>query len=53
MGDIQRIGSRSYPLYITMSNLLRQNSRTEMFTTKAEFDIPVDPLYFTQAKLAK
>ena len=53
MGDVQRFGSRYYPLYMTMSNLLRQNSRTEMFTTKAEFDVYVDPTYFTQSKLTK
>ncbi len=53
MGDIQRFGSRYYPMYMTMSNLLRQNSRTELFTTKAEFDVPVNPAYFTQAKLTK
>jgi hypothetical protein len=53
MGDIQRFGSRYYPMYMTMSNLLRQNSRTEMFTTKAEFDVYVDPAYFTQSKLTK
>lgn len=53
LGDIQRFGSRYYPMYMTMRNLLRANSQTEMFTTKAEFDIPVDPSYFTQAKLTK
>ena len=53
MGDIQRFGNRSYPMYMTMSNLLRQSSRTEMYTTKTEFDIPVDPAYFTQSKLTK
>jgi outer membrane lipoprotein-sorting protein len=53
MGDILKFGSRYYPMYMTMSNLLRQNSRTEMYTTKAQFDIPVDPAFFTQAKLTK
>ncbi len=53
MGDIQRFGSRHYPMYMTMSNLLRANSRTEMFTTRAEFDVYVDPAYFTQSKLTK
>jgi hypothetical protein len=53
MGDVQRFGARHYPMYLTMSNLLRQNSRTEMYTTKTEFDVPVDPAYFTQSKLTK
>ena len=53
MGDIQRFGTRYYPMYMTMSNLLRQNSKTEMFVTKAQFDIPVDPKVFTQGNLTK
>jgi hypothetical protein len=53
LGDVRRIGRRYYPMYMTMSNLLRQNSRTEMFITKMEFDIPVDPKVFTQGNLTK
>lgn len=53
MGDIKRIGGRYYPMYMTMSNLLRQNSKTEMFITKAQFDIYVPPETFTQGNLTK
>jgi len=53
MGDIRRFGTRYYPMYMTMSNLLRANSRTEMFITRAEFDIPIDPKMFTEGNLTK
>lgn len=53
LGDIKRYGARYYPMYMTMRNLLRLNSQTEMFVTKAEFDIPVDPKVFTQGNLTK
>ncbi len=53
MGEIKRIGSRHYPMYMTMRNLLRANSNTELFVTKTEFDIPVDPKVFTQGNLTK
>jgi outer membrane lipoprotein-sorting protein len=53
VGNVQRFGARYYPMYFTMSNLLRQNSSTEMFVTKAQFDVPVADKYFTQAALTK
>jgi len=53
LGDVKKSGGRYYPLYVTMSNLLRQNSRTEMFTTKIGFDIKIDPKIFTQGNLTK
>ncbi|MDD5594509.1 MAG: outer membrane lipoprotein-sorting protein, partial [Candidatus Margulisbacteria bacterium] len=53
MGAVSRFGARHYPTYMTMSNLLRQNSKTELFTTKIEFDVPVPADQFTQAKLTK
>ena len=53
LGDIKRFGARHDPMYMTMSNLLRANSKTEMFVTKMEFDIPVDPKVFTQGNLTK
>jgi outer membrane lipoprotein-sorting protein len=53
MGDIKRIGGRYYPMYMTMSNLLRQNSKTEMFITRIDFDLIVNPTIFTQGNLTK
>jgi len=53
VGNVQKFGARYYPMYYTMRNLLRQDSLTEMIVTKAEFDIPVPPDIFTQAKLSK
>lgn len=53
MGEVKQFGSRYYPLYMTMSNLLRANSQTEMFITKIVFDIPVPERTFTQGNLTK
>lgn len=53
MSDIKRFGSRSYPMYMSMRNLLRANSLTEMFVTKMQFDIPVPAKTFTQGNLTK
>ena len=53
MGEIKKIGARHYPMYMTMRNLLRANSNTELFITKAEFDVKVDPKVFTQGNLTK
>lgn len=53
MGDIKNFGARHYPMYISMRNLLRANSLTEMFVAKIQFDIPINPKYFTQAALTK
>jgi outer membrane lipoprotein-sorting protein len=53
LGDIKKFGTRIYPTYYTMSNLLRKDSLTEMFVTKAQFDLVLDPSLFTQARLAK
>ncbi len=53
LGDVKRVGVRHYPMYITMRNLLRQNSQTEMFTTRIDFDIPVNQKFFTQGGLTK
>ncbi|MCU0641355.1 MAG: outer membrane lipoprotein-sorting protein [Candidatus Margulisbacteria bacterium] len=53
LGEVKRFGRRYYPTYLTMRNLLRANSRTELFTTRIEFDIAVDPKVFTQGNLTK
>ncbi|MFH1387203.1 MAG: outer membrane lipoprotein-sorting protein, partial [bacterium] len=52
-GDIKRFNKRYYPLYSTITNLLRKNSFTELFITKIQFDLAVDPKYFSQAVLTK
>lgn len=53
LGDVRRFGSRYYPMYMTMSNLLRANSKTELFVTRVEFDLKVNPAIFTQGNLTK
>jgi len=53
VGDVQRFGARYYPMYYTMSNLLRQNSTTEMFVISARFDIFIPEDTFTQRNLSK
>jgi outer membrane lipoprotein-sorting protein len=53
VGDVKRFGGRYYPMYMTMSNILRANSQTEMFVTKIEFDIPIPDRTFTQGNLTK
>lgn len=53
IGDIKPYGARYYPTYYTMKNLLRENSLTEMFMTKVQFDVPVPASTFTQGNLTK
>lgn len=53
VGDVQKYGKRYYPLYMSMSNLLRQNTSTEMVITKIEFDLPLPAETFTQRSLTK
>lgn len=53
VGDVQKYGKRYYPLYMSMSNLLRQNTSTEMVITKIEFDLPIPAETFTQRSLTK
>ena len=53
VGDVQKFGARYYPMYYTISNLLRKDSMTEMFITKAAFDIRVPEETFTQRNLRK
>ena len=50
LGEVKRYGRRYYPTCIAMSNLLRANSKTELFTTRIEFDVKVDPGIFTQGR---
>ena len=53
LGDVQKYGSRYYPTYMTMKNLLREGSLTEMFIEKAAFDVAVPSGVFTQGSLTK
>ena len=54
LSDIRQFGEgRYYPVYFTMQNLLRKDSKTEMFITKAEFDVKISDSIFTQRYLRK
>ncbi|OGC11328.1 hypothetical protein A3K48_02280 [candidate division WOR-1 bacterium RIFOXYA12_FULL_52_29] len=53
LGNVQKYGSRYYPLYMSMRNLLRQNTLTELIITKAEFDLSLPAEMFTQSSLTK
>jgi len=53
MSKIKKFGRRNYPTYITIKNLLRRNSKTELFTTKAQFNIDIPAGTFTQRNLKK
>ncbi|MEA3492944.1 MAG: outer membrane lipoprotein-sorting protein [Candidatus Margulisiibacteriota bacterium] len=53
LSDIKRFGKRYYPLYVTMKNMLRKDSLTEMFVTKAQFDVRLPAGIFTQRNLKK
>jgi len=53
MGEVKRFGRRYYPTYMTIENLLRRDSKTELFTTKAQFDIRIPAGIFSQANLKK
>jgi outer membrane lipoprotein-sorting protein len=53
MGDVQKYGSRYYPKYMSMKNLLRKDSLTEMFVTDIDFNVKIPPDTFTQRNLKK
>lgn len=53
LGNIKKYGQRYYPTYMRMQNLLRKNSMTEMFVTKAQFGIGIPKATFTQRNLKK
>ena len=53
LGDIQKFKNRHYPMYMSLKNLLRQDSLTEMFVRKIEFDVKIPVDTFTQRKLSK
>ncbi|MFH1347208.1 MAG: outer membrane lipoprotein-sorting protein, partial [Candidatus Margulisiibacteriota bacterium] len=51
LGNVQKYGKRYYPTYISMQNLLRKGSLTEMMITKVEFDVEIPEGTFTQRNL--
>ncbi|MFH1709494.1 MAG: outer membrane lipoprotein-sorting protein [bacterium] len=53
LGNVQKFDDRYYPVYYTMKDLLRANSLTEMFITKAEFNINMPSDIFTERNLTK
>jgi len=53
LSNIEKYGDRYYPLYMTMQNLLRQDSLTEMYVTKAQFDVKLPAGIFTERNLRK
>ncbi|KPJ69556.1 hypothetical protein AMJ44_03595 [candidate division WOR-1 bacterium DG_54_3] len=53
LGNVQKYKNRYYPTYISMRNLLRKDSLTEMIITRAEFDVRIPEDTFTQRNLKK
>jgi outer membrane lipoprotein-sorting protein len=53
LGDVRKFGRRYYPMYITLQNLLRKDSLTEMFVDEIEFDVKIPPDTFSQRNLKK
>ncbi|MBN2058026.1 MAG: outer membrane lipoprotein-sorting protein [Candidatus Saganbacteria bacterium] len=51
LGDVQKHGSRYYPRYVSMKNLLREDSLTEMIITDIKFDVRIPKDTFTQRNL--
>lgn len=53
LGDVQKYGRRWYPRYMSMRNLLRKDSLTEMFVTDIDFNVKIPKDTFTQRNLRK
>ncbi|MFH1825751.1 MAG: outer membrane lipoprotein-sorting protein [bacterium] len=51
--DIKKFGSRYYPTKITLKNLLRKDSKTEMMVESISFDVGVPAKIFSKANLTK
>jgi outer membrane lipoprotein-sorting protein len=51
LADIKTFRKRSYPVYFSMQNLLRNDSKTEMFITRMDFNVKVPEDTFTQRNL--
>ncbi len=53
MGDVKKYGNRYYPTYVSMRNLLRKDSLTEMIVTDIDFNVKMPEDTFTQRNLRK
>ncbi|MFH1542083.1 MAG: outer membrane lipoprotein-sorting protein [bacterium] len=53
LSEIKKFGSRYYPTKITLRNLLRKDSKTEMVITSIKFDLVLPSSIFTQGNLTK
>jgi len=53
LGNMKKFGTRFYPTYMVMRDLLRKNSKTEMIISKVEFDLKIPEEIFTQRSLKK
>jgi len=51
LGDVRKVGKRYYPMYISLRNLLRKGSLTEMIVINAKFDVEIPQDTFTQRNL--
>lgn len=51
--EIQSFKNRYYPVKITMADMLRKNSKTEMVMKKIDFDIAIPPGTFSERRLMK
>ncbi|MGE5577710.1 MAG: outer membrane lipoprotein-sorting protein [Syntrophothermus sp.] len=50
-GDIQKYGSRYYPIRITVKDVIRDASTTEMVLKKVQFDVPLGENAFSRDRL--
>ena len=53
LGKVKKYGKRYYPTYMSMKNILRKDSKTEMFVEKAEFNVKLPARIFTKGNLTK
>ena len=53
VGDVEQFGTRYYPMYYSMKNLLRADSLTEMYITKARFNVDIPTKLFSVGSLTK
>ncbi|MFC1767080.1 outer membrane lipoprotein-sorting protein [Candidatus Margulisiibacteriota bacterium] len=53
LSNIKLYGKRYYPVYFTMSNLLRKDSLTEMIIDEVQFGLDLPDSIFTQRNLRK
>jgi len=51
--NIQKIGGRYYPTKLTMEDMIRKNSKTELIIENIQFDIKIPKSTFTRRNLEK